>query len=438
MTAEQDQSTFQSFLEKHITERRGSDSLQKLRATAWERFLALGLPTRKTEQFRSLRLKPLFSPSYSLAEPYPATLDQIAPFFYLESHESVIVCVNGHFSPILTRLSGIPSQVVVCSLNEAMKTYGTFLTNFWGKLLKEETDPFVTINQALHPEGVFIYIPPNTKIDSPIQILHLVDSSDEATLLLPRTTVYVGNHSEVTLLQTKVYHTHSQTLTNDVVEFAIENEAHVRYVEVQSKSHPNSWSLNAIRAHLKRGSTFLSVNVNENQSTTRHDIRVTLSGENAEASVNGVWMLSDKRESHTNIIIDHQAPHCRSYQLFKGVLNDLSRSSFEGKILVRKEAQKTDAFQVNNNLLLGEHAHADSKPNLEIFADDVKASHGSTIGQLDQDQLFYMQTRGLKETDAKKLLIRGFCEEVLDKIPILSLKAELFARMNHTFSLDEG
>lgn len=145
-------------------------------------------------------------------------------------------------------------------------------------------------------------------------------------------------------------------------------------------------------------------------------------------------MLSDKRESHTHIFMEHQAPNCRSYQLFKSVLNDFSRSSFEGKIMVRQAAQKTEAFQLNNNLILNDHAHADSKPNLEIFADDVKASHGATIGQLDGDQLFYMKTRGFSDATAKNLLIYGFCEQVIEMIPLASLREEISAKVRSYLS----
>ncbi len=163
--------------------------------------------------------------------------------------------------------------------------------------------------------------------------------------------------------------------------------------------------------------------------TVRTDYHVILAGENAEALLNGVWMLADKREAHIHIFIDHQAPQCRSYQLFKGVLNDFSRSSFEGKIMVRQAAQKTEAFQLNNNLLLNDHAHADSKPNLEIFADDVKASHGATVGQLDIEQLFYMKTRGFPEEEAKNLLIYGFAEQVIQMIPLESLRNSISERV---------
>ena len=148
-------------------------------------------------------------------------------------------------------------------------------------------------------------------------------------------------------------------------------------------------------------------------------------------------MLSDKREAHTHIFMEHQAPFCRSYQLFKSVLNDFSRSSFEGKIMVSQAAQKTEAFQLNHNLFLNDHAHADSKPNLEIFADDVKASHGATVGQLDADQLFYMKTRGFSDEEAKNLLVYGFCEQVIEMIPLPSLREEISAKARHYLTKNE-
>ena len=201
-------------------------------------------------------------------------------------------------------------------------------------------------------------------------------------------------------------------------------EPRLDYTQALCGEHRLAWHLDAFRATLKRDSYLKTVSVTEGGMTVRNDYRITLAGENAEALLNGIWMLSDKREAHANIFIDHQAPICRSFQLFKDVLTDFSRSSFEGKIMVRQAAQKTEAFQLNNNLLLNDHAHADSKPNLEIFADDVKASHGATFGQLDPDQLFYLKTRGFSDETAKNLLIYGFCEQVIELIPILSLRQE--------------
>ncbi len=159
------------------------------------------------------------------------------------------------------------------------------------------------------------------------------------------------------------------------------------------------------------------MSVTTGAETVRQDYHATLSGEAADATLQGIWMLKDRREAHTHVVMHHEAPHCRSMQLFKGVLDERSKSSFEGKIYVQKEAQKTEAYQLNKHLLLGERVIANSKPNLEIFADDVKASHGATMTQVDESELFYLKARGISEKAAKALLIHGFCQEMIEKIP---------------------
>ena len=215
---------------------------------------------------------------------------------------------------------------------------------------------------------------------------------------------------------------------NHVSDFSIEEESHVRFTQNLSETPTAVWHLDATRAILKKNSSFHAFAVTNGSETVRTDYKVTLIGENAESSLNGLWMLQDKLEFHTHILFDHQAPNCRSRQLFKGVLDDFSKSSFEGKILVRKIAQKTDAFQLNSNLLLNDYTNASSKPNLEIFADDVKASHGATFGQLDDEQLFCLRSRGINEFEAKNLLIFGFCKEVIDLISLSSLQNMLIAQ----------
>ena len=269
--------------------------------------------------------------------------------------------------------------MVVSTLQEATRTFGTFFNNHWTKSLKDEDDTFAIINSALHRQGAFVYIPPKTVVEAPIQILNLVTEQDQLSMLMPRVNLFVGAQSDVKVVSVLKQSVSQGYFVNQVSDFVLDEDAHVHYTQILNDEHPLGWHFEAVRAHLKRQSTFKTVCVTDGGMTVRTDYRIFLAGENAEALLNGVCMLGDKREAHTHIFIDHQAPNCRSYQLFKNVLNDFSRSSFEGKIMVRQPAQKTEAFQLNNNLLLSDHAHADSKPNLEIFADDVKASHGATV-----------------------------------------------------------
>lgn len=426
-----EQETFRNLLENLRTQASINDALARIRQKAWQHFLSLGLPSRQNEVYRYIKLRHLFSQPYHLAQEKSLSIEQVTPWIYPECLQSVLVFINGNYAPSLSCLDALPAKVAVSTLQEATSTYGALLNNYWTKTLKDETDAFATLNAALHLKGAFLYFPPKTVVEAPIQILHLVNDDDELQMIMPRVQLFVGPHSDIRVISTQKSLATMSYFVNQVTEWVLDEGAHVHYTQVLCDEHSQAWHFDAVRATLKRDSTFKTVCVTEGSTTVRTDYKISLMGENAEALLNGVCMLADKREAHTHIFMDHQVPSCRSYQLFKAVLTDFSRSSFEGKIIVRQPAQKTEAFQLNNNLLLSDHAHADSKPNLEIFADDVKASHGATVGQLDPEQLFYMKTRGFSDESAKNLLIYGFCKQIIEMIPLPSLREELLNHARH-------
>jgi len=419
------QETFQSFLLSLYEQIEPTDPMRKLRANAWEQFLKLGLPTKKNDVYRYIHLRRFFENNYEPSRLTELDSSVIDPYILPECHQSVAVFINGHFSLKHSRLKNIPKGMTVETLDEGMKTYASFLNNQSTKSLKDETDPFAAINAALHPNGLFLYLPPKTNVDFPLQLLNIIDADTIPMFVVPRAQFFVGKQSEISIVSTQAVLSGDQYAFNMVTEFTVEDNAHATYIQTACGLNPNIWHLDALRAVLKSDSTLKTINVTEGSATARFDYKAALTGPNAEVNLNGVWMLSEKNEAHVHVLVDHQAPNCRSMQLFKGALSDCSRSSFEGKILVRQAAQKTEAFQLNKNILLSDRANADSKPNLEIFADDVKASHGSTVGQLDKEHIFYMKTRGFSEAAAKNLLVYGFCEEVIEMISIPSLHEKL-------------
>jgi len=422
MTQEQSQGErFQSMLQGLFDQANDGSSLKKIRTKAWDHFLEIGLPTRKTEVYKYIRLRNLYAKSYVEPEASTVTAEQVSSFVYPECKEAHLTFVNGQYSAELSCMTGISDRLVVSSLDQATRTYGAYLNNHWAKTMKEEMDAFAVINAATHRNGLFIYVPPGTCIETSIQIINIVDTADQVAMLTPRVQVFAGKSSEVRFSSSIHVLSGEEYGINQLIDFAIDENAKVKYTQVNTGANEKNWHFDAVRATLKRNSHFHSININAGTYSYRNDYHVVLAQEGCEAELDGVWMLTDRRESHINVLVDHQAPHCRSRQLFKGVLRDVSRSSFEGKILVRQAAQKTDAFQLNNNLLLSEKAHADSKPNLEIFADDVIASHGATVGRLNQEQLFYLKSRGFSDEDAKNMLIFGYCKEVIDQIKIPSL-----------------
>ncbi len=403
---------FQEQLDTHYRKEAPQDPLEKVRARAWGHFLELGLPSRHQEVYRYIKLRSLYEMSFVPSRPTSLTKDQLPNI-----SGSYLLFINGHFQPALSNLDKIPSRVVISPLNNAMSTYGAFLNNQWARSIKEETDSFAVLNAALHRDGAFIYFPPNTVLLDPIKIVNIVDTQGESMMCHPRIHIFAGAGSEAAFISMHQTLSGETYFMNMAVDVMVEEGAHVKYIQHNTPGSPKSWLFDAMRITMKRNSTCKVVMATKGSSTVRTDYRVALTGENGEVDLNGIWQLDGNDESHTNILIDHQAPHCRSMQLFKGVLRGTSRSSFEGKIFVRQLAQKTDAFQLNNNLLLSDRANADSKPNLEIFADDVKASHGATVGQLDPEHLFYMKSRGFTEEAAKEILVEAFVREVLEKIP---------------------
>lgn len=405
-----------------------TDVLKRSRTQAWERFTALGLPTRQLEVYRYVRLlRHLYEGTYLGPKPTTLTAQQVLPHVARECRSSYLVFVNGVFEPHLSDTSELHPKISIADLEQASHSYGAFLHNSWTQGLKEETDPLAALNAALHPKGIFIYVPPQCVSDVPLQVLHFVDG--EQLLALPRVQIIVGKESNLTYVSETIHLSGAGTVSNQVCDLTLEENAQVHLVQISRRLPTDGWHFDAIRARLKRHSQLKVVSFTDGAMTVRTDYRVLLTGEGADACLNGVWMLDEKREAHANVLIEHQAPHCRSNQLYKGVLADFSRSSFEGKILVQRPAQKTEAYQLNNNLLLSDKANADSKPNLEVFADDVKASHGATVGQLDDEQLFYLQTRGIWAAEAKNLLVAGFAKEVVDLISVPSIRERLTSQV---------
>jgi Fe-S cluster assembly protein SufD len=400
--------------------------LVKFKSMARERFVDMGLPTKKDERFKYIKLRSLYEQTYEHIPQTHADID-ITPYVLPEAANSALVFVNGVFRPHLSRLDNMPSKMVVLPLSQAMVSYGALLQNQLSRACRDEADPFALLNLCLHHEGVFLYLPPRTLCDAPIQLLHIIDGTCQASISCPRLQLFVGAGAQASIVSTHVCLSPLSHCINQVVDAHIEDNARLRYTQDNCHTNPLLWHFDALRAHLKKDAHLEALSATAGCDTVRHDYRVALAGSNAEALLHGVWMLRDKREAHHHVLIEHQAPHCTSRQLFKGVLDDNARSSFEGKIAVSQAAQKTNAFQLNNNLLLSDYAEARSKPNLEIFADDVKASHGSTVGQLDSEEQFYMLSRGFSPSAAKNFLVYAFCQEVIDKINVPTLKASISA-----------
>lgn len=385
--------------------------LGKLKNQARERLVALGAPLKTDPGYRYLKLRSFFSHSW---------VDAPAPQFSGEMPErehSLLVFVDGHYVPGLSSWKENPKQARVMSLHDAMLEFGTLVRNRWRWCLEREHDRFSLLNRALHPQALFIYLLPDAQLEAPIEVLQICSQNREGALCLPRVHVHCGRGSRATFLFSRDATNVGKECTVRSMDFALEERAHITNVHLLTGSGGEEWHFERITASLREKSCLESTLIAEGSKGTHADYAIFLEGEAATARISGLQATNDRREAHVHVRMEHGAPGCHSFQCFKNVLRDFSRTSFEGKIFVKREAQKTDAFQVNHNLLLSEGVQAHSLPNLEIFADDVKASHGATFGQLDQEQLFYLRSRGLTEQDAARHLLTGYCKEALSLIP---------------------
>lgn len=414
---ENSQESLYSFLKESFAVNVGEGPLGKIQEKAWRRFLDLGFPNRRLETFRSVPLHLFYKENFIRVESSDLEFEKISPYIYKECQKSVIVFVDGCFSEKFSDISALPKQVVLSSLSQATKTYGTFLTNRWTRSLQEESDSFSVLNAALQQEGAFCYIPPRSRISVPLQVLHVTSPGLDSRAIFPRFHLFCGADCEITLVGDHACLSSGGHWMNQVYDFSLEEGARVHYVNA-AFDVGQAWHFDALRVNLKRNAFFKSVAFTQGSSSVRHDYRAVLAEENAQVELNGVWALGDKNHAHTNILVRHEAPYCKSSQVFKGILSQMSSSSFFAKIYVAPEAQKTEAFQRNNHILLSDLACAKSVPNLEIFADDVKASHGVTVGQLNKEHLYYLESRGIPKSIAKGLLLSGFCKEVIEQIAL--------------------
>lgn len=358
------------------------DPLINYRKKGWDRFEAIGLPRPKQEAFQYLTKKLSFP---KLAERKPVS--EVKPVLGM-------TFVDGFFEE---SLSQIPSPLVCLPLDLAIRTYGLFLQSRLTKILDLETDPFAAMNGAFQGRGSFLYVPPKCKA-----ALHWVQKYTDKDMASPRLQIYLGREAELKLTQTSQGVSGFSNVALDVV---LDSGASLKLID------ESEGDFEAIRATQKRDSKLKIVLLGKRLRTS---LKIQLAEENSEAELFGLARLKGDDESHIHATIEHIAPYARSRQHFKSVVKDKSRFSFEGKIYVHPEAQKTEAYQLNNNLILSDEAIANAKPNLEIFADDVKASHGATTGTLNEEELFYLRSRGLKLEEAKEWLIAGFCKEMTD------------------------
>lgn len=400
-----------------------SPFINSFREAAIENFRALGIPTRKNETYRYTNLDTFFNHEFQSYFMPSANDFQKAEEFRcdvtdLDAHG--IVLLNGFYPTITDKLRKLPGGIWIGSLNEAAKKFQDKIEKHYGRYARAENDGLVHLNTAMASDGVFIYVPEGVVPKKPIQIINLVQS-DEDIFNQHRNLIIVEKNAEITLIVCDHTLSPQKFLTNGVTEIYVGENSHFDIVRVQNE-HNNAGKITHTFIHQERSSNASSNNITLHGGLVRNSTHHFLGGEGAECQSLGLY-LADKWQHVDNYVnVDHAYPNCTSNQLFKGVLDDMATGAFNGRIYVHKDAQGTMAYQKNNSILLTDDAKMDTKPQLEIYADDVKCSHGATVGQLDDNALFYLQSRGINKREARLMLMFGFAHEVIQNIKVDPLR----------------
>jgi Fe-S cluster assembly protein SufD len=391
----------------------------KVRTNALEMFEETGFPTTKMEDWKYTNISPIFNHKYEDASPSAkVTLNDVEKFRIKDLNTTLLVFINGKFNEKLsTKLHELTSlNVKIGSLADWIKREPELVLQHFSKYARMPSG-FASLNTAFTVDGTFIYIPDKVIVKEPVHILNLHGEEGSKILSQPRNLIVTGKNVQAKFIETYNSIGSEPNFSNIVTEIVAGENSNIEWYKIQDENL-NSYQVTLTQAEQKRGSVFTIYTVTTGGSLVRNDINTVLDDENCEAHLFGLYLTEDSQHIDNHTLIDHAMPHCVSNELFKGVLNDKSHAIFNGKVYVRPDAQKTNAYQSNKNILLSKEATIDTKPQLEIFADDVKCSHGATVGQLDDDSVFYLRTRGISEKMAHSMLIRAFASDVFEDIKL--------------------
>jgi Fe-S cluster assembly protein SufD len=401
------------------------ERVQALRRAGFERFASLGFPTTKNEDWHYTSVSPIADEEFTLltARTDDAQAAQLDPFYLRGERWPTAVFVNGRFSPQLSSLGNLPKGVRLETLAESWGE-SKALADQIGHVAQTDNYAFTALNTAFMYDGALIEIAKDAEIPGALHLLYVTDATAAKGQIHPRTVIIAGKHSKATIIESYVSLSDAKYFTNAVTEVSLADGANLSHYKIQREGM-RSFHVGTIEVRQARDSHYQSFSLALGAQLSRTNVYTTLDGENCGATLNGLYMIGGEQHCDHQTQIIHAQPNCFSRELYKGILDGRSHGVFNGKVYVHPIAQKTDGKQTNKTLLLSDQAKADTKPQLEIFADDVKCTHGATIGQIDQQALFYMKSRGIDKVTATQLLTYAFAADVLETIELEPLKHEL-------------
>jgi Fe-S cluster assembly protein SufD len=400
--------------------------LRTLRARGLEAFTSQGFPTTRHEEWLFTPVAAIADTAFVPGELLHVQADALDGLRFGEATAAELVFVNGVFVPALSRARDLPKGLEVGSMQALLAAHPDGLSQVLGTLAGMDDAPFTALNTALFEDGVVVRVRKGAVVESPVHVLFYSTVSGAPSAAHPRVLVVAEDHSQVRVIETYAGPDGQVYLTNAVSEFVAGDAAVVDHYRVNRESR-SAFHVGRQQVRTGRATTFVSHNLVLGGALVRNDIGAVLGGEGGDTTLNGLYVGEGGQLLDTHTLIDHALPHNGSHELYKGILGGQARGVFNGKIVVRQDAQKTDAKQTNKALLLSGDAQVNTKPQLEIFADDVKCTHGATVGQLDPDMLFYLRARGIGRDDARTMLIRAFVGDITARVRFDPLRERLEA-----------
>lgn len=381
----------------------------------------IGLPTRRVETWKYTDLRPIHRAEFSAVVASDVTAPLLDPYKLDDAY--IAVFVNGCFVPALSQLENLPEGLEFSSLADALASGVKEPLEGLGDVVELEQPGYAALNTVLMQDGGVCRIADNVSVEKPVQFMFVSTQNSSAELHL-RNLIVAGVNSKATVMQSFVSLGASSGFSDVVTEAILGQGANLRHVTHQDQS-ATAWHIGLIAARVGRDAQFDSFVLSSGAKLARNEIRLRLDGEGADCSLNGIALVRDRQHCDNTTDVDHAISHGHSSQVYKNVLDDRAHTVFQGRVHVAPDAQKTDAHQMNRNLLLSRNTHADSKPELIIHADDVKCSHGATVGDLDQEALFYLQSRGIDPETARNMMVHAFAAELLEALPEDSIRPYL-------------
>jgi Fe-S cluster assembly protein SufD len=404
---------------------------ETVRESAIEAFTKQGIPNRKHEEYKYVNIDLTLKGEFSLTGNEKKFSEQVGKLEILED-AYLIVIENGIFNESTSKIKDLPKGLTIAGLAESSKKHSTPFEKHYAKYADVTNDPFIALNTSLAKDGVFIHIEKNTIIEKPIHIIHIA-SANQNSIINPRNLIIVETNSQANIIESfQTVDSTAKVFNNALTELVVAENAIVDHYKIQDENELG-YLLNTTQIIQKKQSVCSTHTFTLSGALVRNNLNIVLDDEGIESHLNGLYLTNENQVVDNHTLVDHRKPKCNSNELYKGIIDGKSTATFNGKIFVRKDAQKTNAFQSNKNILLSDDGTINTKPQLEIYADDVKCSHGTSTGKLDEDKIFYLRARGLSELSAKKLLMHAFASEVVNTIKIDALREYIEDKISKQF-----